>query len=283
MRIDSHVHFWNIDRYASGWMTGRFAPLKRTFLPADLEPLLQSSRFDAAIFVQAQHEESDNEFVLRLAETHPWIVGVVGWVDLTATDLPQRLERWRAWPRFCGVRHITHDEPDPNWIVREDVGRGLAALERMSIPFDLLFRPEHLHHVSALMKRFPHLPLVLDHLAKPQIAAGDLGRWPRDFREAARHEGLFCKLSGLVTEADWETWRVDDLRKAVDLALECFGPKRLMFGSDWPVVTLAAQHGRWVDTVESLLQDLTPTERSAVFGDTAARFYGIQPDRLGPR
>jgi L-fuconolactonase len=274
-RIDAHVHFWRIEQYASHWMQGPLAPLKRDFLPDDLAPLLAANGVDGAIFVQAQPVESDNDWVLGLAERHPWIVGVVGWVDLTADDVEERIERLRANPRFCGIRHITHDEPDDDWILRDDVGRGLAALERLGVPFDLLFFVKHLPHAATLARRHPRLRFVIDHLAKPRIAAGSIDDWLPAFRAAAAEPNVFCKLSGMVTEADWLRWSPADLRPYVDHALASFGPERLMRGSDWPVCTLAGSYARVTAALDEAIVALSGAERAAILGGTARRFYGL--------
>lgn len=273
--IDAHVHFWRIAQYASEWMQGPFAPLKRDFLPDDLAPLLTAGGVDGAIFVQAQPVETDNDWVLALAERHPWIVGVVGWVDLTAPDVEERVERFRANPRFCGIRHITHDEPDDDWILRDDVGRGLAVLERLDVPFDLLFFVKHLPHAATLARRYPHLRFVIDHLAKPRIATASIDDWLPAFRLAAAEPNVFCKLSGMITEADWQRWSPADLRPYIDHALANFGPERLMRGSDWPVCTLAGSYGQVTAALDGAIAALTGAEQAAIRGGTARRFYGL--------
>lgn len=275
-RIDSHVHFWRIDHYASGWMQGPFAPLKRNFLPRDLAPLMRERGIERAVFVQAQHVEADNQWVLDLAREHPWIAGVVGWIDLRAPDVAERVAHWSAQPKFCGVRHIVQDEPDDDWILRDDVSRGLRALEEHDVAYDLLFFVKHLRHAATVAKRFPRLRLVIDHCSKPRIAAGSVDDWLPALREAARMPNVFIKLSGLVTEADWHKWTVDDLRRYVDHALQCFGPARAMLGSDWPVCTLAGSYARVIEALDATLGRLSPSEKAAVQGETAARFYRLR-------
>lgn len=275
-RIDAHFHFWRIAGYAGDWMQGPFAMLRRDFLPEHLEPELRDSGVDGAVFVQAQHKMEDNDWVLGLAEQHAFIRGVVGWVDLTDPDVETALERYRANPRFVGVRHITHDEPDDDWILRPDVQRGLAVLEKHRVPFDLLFFVRHLPHAATIADRFPELPLVLDHLGKPRIAAGTVDDWLPAFREAARRDNVFCKLSGMVTEADLADWSPEDLDPYIDHALEAFGPERLMFGSDWPVCLVAgADHRRVLAALDRALGTLTPSEQAAILGGTAKRFYRL--------
>lgn len=275
LTIDTHVHFWRIAQYASGWMQGPFAPLKRDALPERLAPQMRAAGVGKAIFVQAQHDPADNDWVLQLAERHEWIAGVVGWVDLTADDVEAQILALKGRRRFCGIRHITHDEPDRDWILRDDVQRGLAVLERHEVPFDLLFFVEHLPHAATLARRFPLLTFVLDHLAKPRIKAKAIDDWLPAFREAARHPNVFCKLSGMVTEADWRGWTIDDLRPYVDSALEAFGPTRLMFGSDWPVCELAAPYARVVETLRELIARLGTAEQAAILHGTATRCYRL--------
>ncbi len=275
LTIDAHVHFWRIAQYDSRWMKGAFAPLKRDVLPEHLAPQLRGAGIERAVYVQAQHDAADNDWVLALTKANPWIAGVVGWVDLTALDVEQRVLALKRHPRFCGVRHITHDEPDDDWILRDDVARGLRVLEQHGVPFDLLFFVRHLHHAATIAKRFPALTLVLDHLAKPRIKDRGVDDWLPAFRAAAQCPNVVCKLSGMVTEADWRQWTADDLRVYVDHALEAFGPQRLMYGSDWPVCELAADYARVAATTRELIAHLSAAERSAILGGTAKRSYRL--------
>ncbi len=275
-RIDSHVHFWRIAQYDDSWMKGEFAPLRRDFGPTDLKPLLDACGIDGAIFVQAQDVAADNDWVLGLADEHSWLRGVVGWLDLTADDLDDQVRRARQDRRLCGLRHLTHNEADDDWIVRPDVDRGLAVLERHRLPFDLLFFVRHCHHGATVADRHPELPLVLDHLGKPHIKAGTVDDWLPTFRAMAERPNVVCKLSGMITEADWAAWTVDDLRRYVDHALELFGPDRLLFGSDWPPCTLAGGYERAYAALDELLAGLSPSERAAIYGDNARRVYGLE-------
>jgi L-fuconolactonase len=275
-RIDAHCHLWRIAAYDASWMQGPYSVLRRDFLVDDLEAELRDAGVDGAVFVQAQHVLADNDWVLDLADRHPAIRGVVGWVDLTDPAVEATVERYRSNPRFVGVRHVTHDEPDDDWILRPDVLRGLAVLERHGLPFDLLFFPRHLRHAASLADRFPNLPLVIDHLGKPGIRARETADWLPAFREAARRDNVFCKLSGMVTEADHERWTPADLAPYVGHALDCFGPQRLMYGSDWPVCLVAgADQRRVLEALERNLAALSATERAAILAGTAKRFYRL--------
>jgi L-fuconolactonase len=277
-RIDAHFHLWRIDQYDSSWMQGPFARLERDFGAADIEAALARSGVDGAVFVQAQHAMSDNDWVLGLAATHACIRGVVGWVDLTDPRVEATVERYRENPHFVGVRHIVQDEPDPDWILRPDVQRGLAVLEKHRVPYDLLFFVKHLPHAATVADRFPDLPLVLDHLAKPRIKDRAIDDWLPAFREAARRPNVHCKLSGMVTEADFDSWTPADLGPYVEHALEAFGPERLIYGSDWPVCLVAnAEHHDVLHALETHLEGLSDSERTAILGGNAKRFYRL-PD-----
>jgi L-fuconolactonase len=276
--IDSHQHFWDLSRFEYPWMSGSgLEPLRRNYLPGDLAPLLRPAGIDRTIFVQARHSLEETRWVLDLTAGHEFLAGVVGWVDLTSEACGDQLAEHRGRPGFLGVRHIVHDEPDDDWVVREDVLRGLGVLERHDIPFDLLFRPQHLRHIPTLVRRRPGLRMVIDHLAKPPIKDGGPDGWREDLQAAARFPNIYCKLSGMVTEADWASWRPRDFEPYVQVALEAFGPERLMFGSDWPVSTLCASYEQVAAALHEALGPIGADERAQVFGRTAERFYGLSP------
>jgi L-fuconolactonase len=284
LTIDSHQHFWRLDAFDTSWMGAgpRWDRIRRDFLPQDLEPLLRASGVDRTVFVQTQHVMADNDWALELAERFPFIAGVVGWIDPTSADFERHLVRYRRNPRFVGVRHLVHNEPDPDWVLRPDVQRSLGVLARHGVPFDLLFFVEHLGHAATLADRFPELRLVVDHLAKPHVADRRIDDWLPGLRDAAARPNVFCKLSGLVTEADWERWQPADLHPYFAHALDCFGPDRCMFGSDWPVCELAGSYARVREALDGALAGLDRSEREQVLGGTAARFYRLpdQPGRL---
>lgn len=274
--LDAHHHFWQLGRFPYEWLNApQLAPIRRDFLPDDLAPHLAATGVDRTIFVQTQHNVEETQWVLSLADQYDWLAGVVGWVDLTSPDCERQLVALKSHPKFVGVRHVTHDEPDDDFIVREDVLQGLRVLERHDVPFDLLFLPRHLRHVPAIFAAAPKLRLVIDHLAKPPIKAGERAGWIDDFRAAARFPNVYCKLSGMVTEADWQRWKPADLRPYVETALECFGPERCMYGSDWPVCEVAATYEQVHGALVEVLGPLSPTERDAIFGATGAAFYRL--------
>ncbi len=275
--IDAHQHFWKLGQFDTRWLeVPRHKPIHRSFLPEDLKPLLDQTRVAGSIFVQTQHNLEENHWALGLAKTHPWIFGVVGWIDLASEQCEDQLAEFRQHPKFVGVRHITQDEPDDEFIVRPDILRGLKVLEKHRIPFDLLFYVKHLRHAVTLARELPELPMVIDHLAKPKIKARVTEGWEQDLRAAARFPNVYCKLSGMVTEADWEHWQPADLKPYVHVALEAFGPDRLMYGSDWPVCLLAGSYQRVFDALQDCLSELSADERYHIESETARSFYGVQ-------
>jgi L-fuconolactonase len=276
--IDAHHHLWRLSLpFNYSWLDApQLKPIRRDYLPEDLEPLIRNAGVDQTIVVQTQHDIRENLWALDLAERHPFIAGVVGWVDLAGDGCERQLLELKARSKFVGIRHVTQDEPDDDFIVRDDVVRGLKVLERHGVPFDLLLYVRHLRHVPTLAAKLPDLPMVIDHLAKPRIKDHITDGWLDDFKAAAKYPNVFCKLSGMVTEADWSGWTVDDLRPYVSVALDAFGPERLMFGSDWPVCELAATYGRVKEALSDALGPLSESERGRIFGGTAAQFYSLR-------
>lgn len=276
MRIDAHGHFWDLDRFTYRWMPAEPSRLRRNFLPEDLGPILARNNFDGFVAVQATTDSREADWLLALAEAHPFIAGVVGWVDLADPDLGRTLDRLQAHRRFCGVRHPVEDESDPRWLLRPAVVRGLRELARRAIPFDLLIRPQHLPLILELADLVPDLPLVLDHIAKPPIREGRLEGWAEAIRAASQISWLHVKISGLITEADWKTWSSSQLQPYVQHVWRCFGPERCMFGSDWPV---CLQAGSWKQVLAGFTQALgaIPKDiRAGIMGANAARFYKLQ-------
>jgi L-fuconolactonase len=278
--IDSHQHFWQRSRpFNYAWLDAPDkAVIKQDHMPEHLEPLLRAAGVARTICVQTQHNLEENRWALDLARRHAFIAGVVGWVDLASLDCERQLAEFKDHPKFVGVRHVTQDEPDDDFIVRPDVIRGLRVLEKHGVPFDLLFYVKHLRHVPALARQLPDMRMVIDHLAKPNIREHRLDDWLPLFRAAGSYPNVFCKLSGMITEADWRHWKWDDLKPYVEAALQIFGPNRCMFGSDWPVCELAGIYGEVKQALVFALGHLTEAERDAIFGDTARKFYGLEAD-----
>jgi len=276
IRIDSHQHFWKYDPREYGWIEERMGALKRDFLPADLEPQLKASGFDACVAVQARQTLEETAWLLALAERTPFVVGVVGWVDLCSADVRAQLQRLGKHSKLVGVRHIVQGEPDDRFLLRPDFGRGIALLEEFGLAYDILIYPRHLAVAAEFVNRFPRQRFVLDHLAKPEIARGEIRGWSRDVRALAAAPNVHAKLSGLVTEADWSRWTPGQIRPYLDVAFECFGPGRLMIGSDWPVCTLAGDYGGVMGVVTEYLNDRPAAEREAVRGGNAREFWNLE-------
>lgn len=274
--IDAHQHFWELGRFNYDWLNADpLEPIRRTYLPADLKTHLDATGVDQSIFVQTQHNVEENRWVLQFCEDNDFLAGMVGWVDLASSDCEAQVEEFNDNPYFVGVRHVTHDEPDDDFIIRDDVINGLRVLEKQSVPFDLLFFVKHLKHAQTLAKALPGLPMVIDHLAKPEIKDGRLDNWEDNFRAAAKFPNVYCKISGMVTEADWQNWKPADLKPYVEIALEVFGPDRCMYGSDWPVCELAGSYEQVIGAAREVLSSLSETEQAQVFGGTAKKFYGL--------
>lgn len=275
-RIDAHQHFWELGRFDYDWLNAEpLEPIRRSFLPSDLKPLIDDVGIEATIFVQTQHNVTENNWVLEFAEQHEFIRGVVGWVDLASERCEDQLLEFKDRNKFVGIRHITHDEPDDDFIIRADVRRGLKILERHGMPFDLLFFAKHLKHAVTLARDCPNLPMVIDHLAKPEIKHHRMDNWIDDFRAAADCPNIFCKLSGMITEADWQSWKPEHLRPYIETAIDCFGPERCMFGSDWPVCELAGSYRQVHDALTECIRSLSQDEQAAIMGGTAQKFYGL--------
>lgn len=275
MRIDSHQHFWLYSADEYGWIDDSMGALRRDFLPADLRPEMDGAAVDACVAVQARQTLYETEWLLQLADAHPFVAGVIGWVDLQADDAAGQLERFVGHPKFLGVRHIVQGEPDDRFMLRPAFCRGISLLEDRDLTYDILIYPKHLAAAAELVSRFKRQRFVLDHLAKPNIRAGEMREWEEGIRELAKSPMVFCKLSGLVTEADWTRWTPDDIRPYLDIAFECFGAHRLLAGSDWPVCTLAADYGRTVSLVDDYLTNKPAGERDAVMGGNAARLWRL--------
>lgn len=271
-RIDAHQHYWTLSRGDYGWLTPALSPIYRDFGPQDLKPLLADHGIGRTIAVQAAPTEAETRFLLDIAEREDSVAGVVGWTDFEAEDAPEAIPRLAANPKLVGLRPMVHDIADPRWLERPMLARAFEAMIAYGLVFDALLRPQHLEPMLRVVERHPALPVVIDHGAKPDLVSGDLERWRHGIADLARHRQVVCKLSGLATEAVPD-WTVETLRPVVDHLLACFGPDRLLWGSDWPVVTLACEYNCWFETSEMLLAGLSATEREAVFGGNAARLY----------
>lgn len=277
MRLDAHQHFWRYEPDAYPWIDAGMGVLKRDFLPDDLRPHLAHHDLDGCLAVQARGCLDETRELLALAAEAPFVRGVVGWVDLRAPDVGDVLDELAADPRLVGVRHIAQDEPDPRWLLRDDVLAGLDALAERDLVYDVLLFPHQLATAVELAARLPQLRCVLDHLGKPPLRTGGLDAWERDLRALAEHPQVCAKVSGLVTEADPARVDAATLSPAIEIALDAFGPTRLLLGSDWPVCLLAASYDDVCVWQDAALLSLDPSERAALRGDNAARVYRIPP------
>ena len=258
-------------------MTTEMGALKRDFLPAELEPLLKAVGFDGCVAVQARQNLEETRWLLELAGQFGFIKGVVGWVDLRSPELRCQLETFAAHPKLAGVRHVVHDEPDEQFMLGVEFRRGIAQLAEYGLTYDLLLFPKHLPVAVKLVEEFPGQPFVLDHIAKPAIARGLISPWREDLRELARFPNVFCKLSGMVTEAEWSGWKPENFEPYLDIVLEAFGPERVMIGSDWPVCTLAGSYQQTMGVAIDYASRFPPEIREAILGGNCARFYRLSP------
>jgi L-fuconolactonase len=280
MIIDGHQHFWDPAHADYPWMDApELAPIRRAFGPADLAPLLKANGIDASILVQCRSALEETEEFLRIASMTPSVIGVVGWVDLTDAALGETLDRLRALPggeKLVGIRHQVHDEPDPDWLLRGDVQRGLTAVFARDLGYDFLVRTRELSAAIATAKAFPQARFVLDHAAKPPIADGRSAKWSDSIAALAACGNVWCKISGLATEAKWNDWDAERLFPFVQHAANCFGEDRLIFGSDWPVCLLAGSYGEIKGALEACLAKLRPQVREKAFGVNAKAAYRLR-------
>lgn len=275
MVVDAHHHFWQYTPEEYGWIDDEMASMRRDFLPQHLRQECQAAGVDGVVSVQARQTVEETAWLLDFAEQHAWILGVVGWVPLADAAVGAVLDEFHGREKLKAVRHVVQDEPDLNFILGEAFNEGIHQLTSRGLVYDILIYERQLPPVIEFVDRHSEQIFVLDHLAKPKIAAGDLEPWEQNFRELAKRENVYCKLSGIVTEASWQNWTPDTLRPYVDVALEAFGPHRLMFGSDWPPLTLASNYGDWFEIVRQMTSSLSVDEQEWLFGKTAQRVYDL--------
>lgn len=277
MRFDSHQHFWRYHPVEHGWMDNRMTVLKRDYLPGDLQPLLSASKFDGTIAVQARQTPEETRWLLELAGQHDFIRGVVGWVDLRSPELRSQLEEFCKNPKLVGVRHVVHDEPDDQFLLGPEFRQGIARLLELDLTYDLLLFPRHLRVAVKLVAEFPAHKFILDHLGKPDIRGRNFSPWQEDLAALAKFPNVHCKLSGMVTEAEWQQWHPEDFHRYLDIVFAAFGPERLMIGSDWPVCNLSGDYAATMSIVSGYLQKCPDEVREQILGGNCARFYGIKP------
>jgi L-fuconolactonase len=276
MRIDAHQHFWVYNQREYDWIDETMASIRRDFLPADLKPQLEHAGFTGSVLVQVRQTLDETRWLLELAGENPFILGVVGWVDLRSPHVRADLQSFAGNSKLVGIRHIVQAEPD-NFLLGADFLRGISVLEEFDLAYDLLIYTKHLPQAAEFVKRFPRQRFVLDHLAKPPIKSGAVDLWAQGIRELASFPNVHAKVSGLVTEADWQVWKPEDIRPYLDVAFESFGAKRLMIGSDWPVCTVAGSYTQVVNLVKDYMRAYAVQEQEAVLGGNAASFWRLKP------
>jgi L-fuconolactonase len=276
MIIDSHHHLWNYNPLDYGWMGDSMQVLKRDYLPPDLKPVLKDAGVDGTVVVQARQTLEETEWLLDLAGTNDFIYGVVGWVDLCSPDLAQQLDKFAKHPKLVGVRHVIHDEPDDDFMLREEFKVGIGQLEDYGLVYDLLLFPLHLRRAAELVRIFPGQRFVLDHLGKPPIKDGEIKSWQKDLENLAQFSNVYCKLSGMVTEADWFSWEQEDFVPYMSVLLDAFGPDRIMLGSDWPVCTLAGDYGKVMLIPGEFISKLSTKDQELIQYRTAIECYQLK-------
>ncbi len=274
--IDTHHHLWRYTAAEYGWIGEEMRWLQRDFLPGELRQEMENAGVQATICVQARQTLQETEALLRFAGKHPWIAGVVGWAAIASDDFPAQLDLLLRQPKLKGLRHVLQNEPDPAFSLRPDFQRGLRAMKGTGLVYDVLIYAPQLPVAAELADSHPEQAFVLDHLAKPKIATGEISPWREQLHELARRPNVWCKVSGMVTEADWQRWTADDLRPYLDAALEAFGPHRLLAGSDWPVCTLASSYSRWWQILRAWAASLSAGEQEAILARNAAEVYRLE-------
>ncbi|MGN7202855.1 amidohydrolase family protein [Pedobacter sp. SAFR-022] len=275
LKIDAHQHFWQYNPVRDAWINNDMAILQEDFLPEHLQPILEHYDFQGTVVVQSDQSPEENRFQLENAEKHPFIKAVVGWVDMQAPDLEAQLRAYQQYPKLKGFRSMLQSDPDRSLMLRPDFQAGIAKLQAYGYTFDLLVLPDQLKYAEALVAAFPGQRFVLNHLGKPNIRLRQFEDWVADIKALAAHENVYCKVSGMVTEADLTRWKFEDLKPYIDTIFDCFGIERVLYGSDWPVCRLAATFGEVMEILENYTANFTAAERELFWAKNAIRFYNI--------
>lgn len=276
MRIDAHQHFWIFDPVRDSWITDDMAVIQRDFLPVHLKPILQENNIDGCIAVQADQSEIQNSFLLELASENDFIKGVVGWVDLRAQNIEERLDYYSQFENMKGFRHVLQGEEDRALMLKPGFMNGIGKLKKHGFTYDILIFPDQLQYVPEFVNAFPDQKFVIDHIAKPDIKNRKVADWAKEMRAIAELDNVWCKVSGMVTEADWKNWKFDDFEPYLDVVFEAFGVEKVMFGSDWPVCQVAAPYKAMADIVTQYTSTLSLSEQSVFWGENAVNFYNIK-------
>jgi len=274
-RIDAHQHFWKFDPIRDSWIDATMSTIQRDFFPADLKPLLDAQGIEGCVIVQSDQSEAENVFQLKNSEGHDFVKGVVGWVDLQAENVEDQLAHYKAFRKMKGFRHVLQGEPQRDFMLNAAFMRGVEKLKKFGYTYDILIYPDQLAYAEKFVQAFPDQPFVLDHIAKPSIRTGDLLQWKSGMEALAAHDNVWCKVSGMVTEADWQRWKPDDFVPYLDTVVEAFGTRRLMFGSDWPVCLVAASYPEVYALAQEYFSTFSEHEQDAIFGANAIKFYNL--------
>jgi len=275
-RIDAHQHFWIYNQEEYKWIDASMVKLRRNFLPSHLNKELKKNDIDFCVTVQARQTLQETKWLLELAQNNSFIKGVVGWVDLKSNSVEQDLEQFAAYKKFKGVRHVLQDEDDDRYMLRTDFKQGLSQLKKFGLTYDILIFPRHIKYTCVLVDQFPQQKFIIDHLSKPLIKDGKIESWKKDMQELAKADNVFCKLSGMVTEANWKSWKQEDFVPYMETLLEIFGSNRLLFGSDWPVCTVAAKYEQVLEIVNKFINSLSQAEQARIMGQNAIDFYNLE-------
>jgi L-fuconolactonase len=275
MKIDAHQHFWQFDPVRDSWITDDMKIIQRDFLPADLKPVLERNGIDGCISVQAAQSEEENAFLMAHAETHDFVKGVVGWVDLQAADLEERLEHYRSFKKMKGFRHVLQGEAQRDFMLRPAFKKGISLLQRFGFTYDILIYPDQLPFVRTFVAAFPEQKFIIDHIAKPHVREKKIEEWKEYMQALAQFEQVYCKISGMVTEAHWKQWTKADFTPYLDVVVEAFGTDRVVFGSDWPVCLVAAPYEAVLQVATDYFFTFSQNEQENFFGGNARRFYNL--------
>lgn len=273
--IDAHQHFWKFDPARDSWITEEMSVIQKNFFPADLKPVLQQNGIDGCVAVQASQSEEETDFLTSLANDNSFIKGVVGWVDLQANDIEERLLKYKSTPVVKGFRHVLQGEPQRDLMLKPEFERGIAALQKHGFTYDILIFPDQIKFSEELVASFPEQKFVIDHIAKPYIKRKEVDGWKQDMQKIAKHENVYCKISGMVTEADWKEWKKEDFKPYLDVVVSAFGMDRILFGSDWPVCLVAASYEKMLEIVKDYFASFSKEEQDQFFGLNAIRFYNL--------
>jgi len=274
-RIDSHQHFWKFDPVRDSWINDEMKIIQRDFLPEDLQPILDQNGFDGCVAVQSDQSEAENHFHFQNAEKSDFIKGIVGWVDLQSKTVEERLEYYSQYKKIKGFRHVLQGESQRDLMLQPAFMNGILLLRKYNFTYDILIFKDQLQYLPKMVSSFPDQRFVIDHIAKPDIKNGEIDQWKKDIQKIARFENVHCKISGMVTEADWKNWKKEDFKPYLDAVVEAFGTDRIMFGSDWPVCLVAASYKEMLDIVEDYFSSFSEEEQEKFFGWNAIRFYNL--------